>query len=55
MGQKGSKDGTLIERSLTDINEVDDDDNPVLDEDGNQVVTKGLKNNMDRENKRNNK
>lgn len=36
-------DGTLIERSLTDINEVDEDDNPVLDEDGNQVVTKGLK------------
>ena len=36
-------DGTLIERSLTDINEVDEDNNPVLDEDGNQVVTKGLK------------
>jgi hypothetical protein len=36
-------DGTLIERSLTDINEVDDDDNPILDADGNQVVTKGLK------------
>ncbi len=36
-------DGTLIERSLTDINEVDEDDNPILDIDGNQVVTKGLK------------
>ena len=36
-------DGTLIERSLTDINEVDEDDNPVLDENGEQVVTKGLK------------
>ena len=36
-------DGTLIERSLTDINEVDEDDNPVLDRDGNQVITKGLK------------
>ena len=31
------------ERSLTDVNEVDDDDNPILDQDGNQVVTKGLK------------
>ena len=36
-------DGTLIERSLTDINEVDEDDNPILDIHGNQVVTKGLK------------
>ena len=36
-------DGTLIERSLTDVNEVDEDNNPVLDADGNQVVTKGLK------------
>jgi len=36
-------DGTLIERSLTDVNEVDEDDNPILDENGNQVVTKGLK------------
>lgn len=32
-----------VERSLTDINVVDEDDNPVLDEDGNQLVTKGLK------------
>ena len=32
-----------VERSLTDVNEVDDDDNPILDQDGNQVVTKGLK------------
>ena len=32
-----------IERSLTDVNAVDEDNNPILDEDGNQVVTKGLK------------
>jgi len=32
-----------VERSLTDINAVDEDNNPILDEDGNQVVTKGLK------------
>ena len=32
-----------VERSLTDVNEVDDDDNPILDGDGNQVVSKGLK------------
>ena len=36
-------DGTLIPRSLTDINEVDDDNDPVLDENGDQVVTLGLK------------
>ena len=36
-------DGTLIERGLTDVNEVDDDNNPILDIDGNQLVTKGLK------------
>ncbi len=36
-------DGTLIPRSLTDINEVDDDGNPVNDLDGNQIVTPGLK------------
>ena len=33
----------LIERSLADINEVDDDGNPILDTDGNQVITRGLK------------
>jgi len=32
-----------VERSLTDVNAVDEDDNPILDEDGNQVVNKGLK------------
>ena len=37
------KDGSLIERSLTDIKEVDSDGKAILDEDGNQVVTKGLK------------
>ena len=37
-------DGTLIPRSLTDINETEDDGTtPLLDEDGNQVVTLGLK------------
>ena len=37
-------DGTLIPRSLTDVNEVDEDDgNPLLDEYGNQIVTLGLK------------
>ena len=36
-------DGTLIPRSLTNINEVDSDGNALLDIDGNQVVTLGLK------------
>jgi hypothetical protein len=36
-------DGKLIPRSITDINEVDEDDKPILDTDGNQLVTKGLK------------
>ena len=30
-------------KALDDVNEVDTDGNPVLDEDGNQVVTSGLK------------
>lgn len=38
-------DGTLIPRSLTDVNEVDEDGNPVNDDDGNQIVTLGLKSN----------
>ncbi len=38
-------DGTLIPRSLTDINKVDEDGNPVNDADGNQLVTLGLKSN----------
>ena len=38
-------DGTLIPRSLDDVNEVDEDNNPLLDEDGNQIVTLGLKSN----------
>ena len=42
----------LIERSLTDINEVDAEGNPVLDEDGNQVVTRGLKYNAIQQAKR---
>ena len=36
-------DGTLIPRSLTDVNVVDSDGNPVKDSDGNQIVTPGLK------------
>tara|TARA_R100001509_G_C4850019_1_gene209723 strand:- start:320 stop:883 length:564 start_codon:yes stop_codon:yes gene_type:complete len=36
-------DGELIPRSLTDINEVDEDGKAILDIDGNQLVTKGLK------------
>ena len=36
-------DGTLIPRSLTDINEVDENGDPLLDTDGNQAVTPGLK------------
>ena len=34
-----------VEKSLDDVNEVDEDGNAVLDEDGNQVVTLGLKSN----------
>ena len=36
-------DGTLIPRSLTDVNEVDDSGDPLKDPDGNQIVTPGLK------------
>ena len=36
-------DGTLISKSLTDVNEVDADGNPINDSDGNQIVTPGLK------------
>ena len=32
-----------VAKSLDDVNEVDEDNNPLLDEDGNQIVTKGLK------------
>ena len=37
--------GTLIEKALDDVNAVDEDGDPILDEDGVQVVTKGLKSN----------
>jgi len=40
-GRDGS--GNLIAKSLTDVNEVDSDGNPINDEDGNQIVTLGLK------------
>ena len=36
-------DGTLIPKSLTDVNEVDEDGNALKDTDGNQIVTLGLK------------
>lgn len=36
-------DGTLIPKSLTDVNEVDEDGNPLNDAQGNQIVTLGLK------------
>ena len=35
--------GTLIERSLVDVNEVDEAGKAVKDADGNQIVTLGLK------------
>ena len=35
--------GDLIAKSLTDVNQTDDDGNALLDENGDQVVTKGLK------------
>tara|TARA_R100000951_G_scaffold1885_1_gene3528 strand:- start:229 stop:789 length:561 start_codon:yes stop_codon:yes gene_type:complete len=38
-------DSTLIPKSLTDVNEVDEAGNPILDTDGVQLVTKGLKSN----------
>ena len=34
-----------VPKSLDDVNEVDEDGNPLLDEDGVQIVTKGLKSN----------
>ena len=34
-----------VAKSLDDVNEVDEDGNPLLDADGVQVVTKGLKSN----------
>jgi len=36
-------DGTLIPKSLTDVNEVDSDGNALKDAQGNQIVTLGLK------------
>ena len=38
-------DGTLIPRSIEDVAEVDANGDPVLDENGDQVITKGLKSN----------
>lgn len=36
-------DGTLIPKSLADVNEVDEDGNAIKGPDGNQIVTPGLK------------
>lgn len=36
-------DGTLIPRNLDDVAEVDENGDPVLDENGEQVITKGLR------------
>jgi len=36
---------TSIERALEDVNEVDENGDPLLDADGVQIVTKGLKSN----------
>ena len=36
-------DGTLIPKSLTDVNEVDEDGKALLDDGGKQIVTLGLK------------
>ena len=35
--------GTATAKAIADRNEVDDDGNPLLDDNGNQIVTKGLK------------
>jgi len=40
-----NSDGDLIPRSLTDVNEVDEDGKAIKDIDGNQIVTLGLKSN----------
>jgi len=34
-----------VPKNIDDVNEVDEDGNPLLDEDGEQVITKGLKSN----------
>tara|TARA_R100000278_G_scaffold58313_2_gene47924 strand:+ start:2842 stop:3402 length:561 start_codon:yes stop_codon:yes gene_type:complete len=36
-------DGDLIPRSLDDVNETNEDGDPLLDRDGNQIVSDGLK------------
>ena len=35
-------DGNLIEKNIADVNEVDEDGDPINDADGNQLVTLGL-------------
>ena len=46
-----NSDGTIMStaKSLDDVNEVDRDGNPVLDENGNQLVTRGVKWNLKQE------
>jgi alpha-tubulin suppressor-like RCC1 family protein len=43
-----NSDGTITStaKSLADVNEVDADGDPILDEDGNQLVTRGVKWNL---------
>jgi hypothetical protein len=40
-----NEDGTLIPKNIDDVNATDENGNPLLDQDGEQVVTKGLKTN----------
>jgi len=40
-----NSDGSLIEKALDDVDAVDEQGQPLLDENGNRIVTKGLKSN----------
>ena len=43
-----NSDGTITStaKAIEDVNEVDSTGNPILDEDGNQLITKGVKSNL---------